>query len=107
MKFVKRVQIVIRDDDAEKKPDQRIILEFCQSIKKAIEFLKEFGITVTHQALYHLWKLPDFTNSEISFVIHPEYHEKLMNLCPSQKKVPLDEALDKDSAHIGVIPMTE
>jgi hypothetical protein len=99
---------VIRDDyDIKKNPDQRVIFEVYRSIKRAIEFLKEFGIHVTQETLYQLWRLPNLADNEISFSINPEYHEKLMKVCPSKKKIPLDDALDKNSAHIGILPFLD
>ena len=107
MKSVKQVQIVIKDDDNSKSRKERIIFEVNRSVKRAIEFLKEFGISVNQEALYHLWRVPEVSKSEISFEIDPRYHEKLMNLCPVSKKLPLNEALDNESVHIGILPLMD
>lgn len=106
MKDIKRVQIVIRDDDSAKNSDG-VIFDFYRSVKRATVFLKEFGIIVTEETLYHLWKQPDLSKSEISFGIQPEFHEKLMNSCPVNKRLPLNHALDKDSACFGILPFVD
>ena len=106
MKDIKRVQIVVRDEDSAKNSDG-VIFDAYRSVKRAIVFLKEFGITVKEETLYHLWKQPDLSKSEISFGIQPEYHEKLMNSCPMHKRIPLNQALDKDSAHFGILPFVD
>jgi hypothetical protein len=108
MKSPKLVQIVITDDyDTTKHQDQRIIFDVYRSVGRATVFLKELGITLNTQALYQLWKHADNTKIEMSFVINEDYHEKLMNICPVNKRLPLSQALDNESAHIGILPMVD
>jgi len=108
LKPIKRVQISITDDDETgRTTNQKIIFEMSRPVKRAIEFLKEFGVNVTQQTLYHLWRLPQFDSRRISFGIPEEYHEKLLNICPLKMKIPLNDALDKESAHFSILPLTD
>ena len=107
MKNLKRVQIIVRDDShTEQHPDQRIIFDVYRSIKRAVEFFREFGINMKQESLYHLWR-NDLTPESVSFGINPEYHEKLMRLCPANKKISLNDALDQDSAHFAIQPLLD
>src|SRR6185436_1243765 len=106
MKSPKLVQIVITDDyDTTKHQEQRIIFDVYRSVGRATVFLKELGITLNTQALYQLWKHTDNSKIEMRFGIDSNYHEKLMNLCPTDKRLPLSEALDNETAHIGIVPL--
>ena len=108
MRSPKLVQIVITDDyDTTKHQDQRIIFDVYRSVGRATVFLKELGITLNTQALYQLWKHADDSKMGIRFGIQADYHEKLMKLCPVNKRLPLSEALDNESAHIGILPLVD
>ncbi|HYV91834.1 MAG TPA: hypothetical protein VE978_08625 [Chitinophagales bacterium] len=108
MRSPKLVQIVITDDhDPTKHPDQRIIFDVYRSVGRATVFLKELGITLNTQALYQLWKRANSAKIEMSFGIEADYHEKLMKICPVNKRLPLSEALDNETAHIGILPMVD
>ena len=108
MKSPKLVQIVITDDsDPTKHRDQRIIFDVYRSVGRATVFLQDLGITLNTQALYQLWKHANRSNGAMSFGINSAYHEKLMKLCPVNKRLPLHEALEHESAHIGIVPIVE
>src|SRR5437870_852589 len=108
MRSPKLVQIVITDDyDTTKHEDQRIIFDVYRSVARAIVFLQELGITLNEQALYQLWKHADNGKGGMRFGIDSNYHEKLMKFCPVNKRLPLSEALDNESAHIGILPLED
>jgi len=108
MKTPKLVQIVITDDfDTTKHRDERIIFDVYRSVGRAIVFLQELGISLNTQTLYQLWKHADHSKVQMSFRINTDYHEKLMRLCPNNKRLPLNEALEHESAHIGIVPIMD
>ncbi len=104
MKNSKLVQIVITDDATEKNQGQRIIFDVYRSVNSAVQFLKELGITVSHASLQ---RVNEFSNNALHFEVNSEYDEKLMKLCPVNRRINLNEALDNQSAHIGILPMVD
>ena len=105
MKSLKLVQIVITDDsDTAKKTGQSLIFDVYRSVGSAIRFLNELGIAVKRGTLN---RIAEFSRTEIKYEIPYEHQEKLMHLCPINRRVSLDQALDNQTAHIGILPMVD
>lgn len=108
MKLAKHVQIIITHDaEGRNESEGEIIFDVYRSVDRAIVFLKELGINLRPQSLYHLWKKADTNRNALSFGIDSSYEQKLMQLCPVNKRVSLNTALDNASAHIGILPMMD
>ena len=105
MKSLKLVQIIITDDsDTAKKNDQHLIFDVYRSVGSAIRFLNELGIAVKRGTLD---RITEFSKAEIRYEVPYDYQEKLMRLCPVNRRVFLDQALDNQTARIGILPMVD
>jgi hypothetical protein len=105
MKSLKLVQIVITDDsETANKTGERLIFDVYRSVTSAVQFLNELGIAVKRGTLN---RITEFSNTEIKYEVPQDYQEKLMRLCPINRRVSLNEALDNQTAHIGILPMAD